>query len=57
MSKRLLKSLVDEGLVDGWDERGARAHARHFLDLRKTENYLLGEWHLVGASGDGRVES
>jgi hypothetical protein len=21
-------------------------HASHFLDLRRTENYLLGEWHL-----------
>lgn len=22
-------------------------HASHFLDLRRTENYLVGEWHLV----------
>jgi hypothetical protein len=22
-------------------------HANHFLDLRRTENYLLGEWHLA----------
>lgn len=22
-------------------------HASHFLDLRRTENYLIGEWHLV----------
>jgi hypothetical protein len=37
---RFLPHLVEVGL-----------HARHFLDLRKTENYLLGEWHLVGPSG------